>query len=86
MESKAILRMGELESLVENLLTRARSARERQTQLSQALAKSREEIESLKLEVERYKAERTDTRKKVDSLLRRFDSLELDAAAGEPKA
>ncbi len=52
-------------------------ALQRQTQLSEALGKSREEMESLRAELLRYKSERTDTRKKIDTLLKRFEKLGL---------
>jgi len=66
-----------LEKDVEHLLDQLRRAGERQAQLSLALVKSREEVEKLRFEVQRYKAERGETRKRVDALLRDFESLEL---------
>jgi hypothetical protein len=60
-----------------------RRATERQTQLSAALVKSREEVERLRAEIQRYKVERTDTRRKVDALLREFESLDLRFDAAE---
>ena len=66
-----------LERDVDRLFDQLKRATERQTQLSAALVKSREEVERLRAEIQRYKLERTDTRRKVDALLREFESLEL---------
>lgn len=66
-----------LERDVEALLDQLRRAAERQAQLSAALVKSREEVEKLRSEIQRYKSERSDTRKRVDALLKDFESLEL---------
>jgi chromosome segregation ATPase len=66
-----------LEHNVDRLFEQLRRSTERQTQLSAALVKSREEVERLRSEIQRLKSERTDTRKKVDALLRDFESLEL---------
>ena len=52
---------------------------ERQTRLSEALGKSRDEMERLRAELQRYRAERIETRKRVDTLLRRFEGLGLDS-------
>lgn len=75
MELKALRR---LEGSVEELAGRMDKAAERQAQLSAALVKSREQVDRLKGEVERYRIERLDTKKKVDSLLKRFDGLDVD--------
>ena len=75
MESKALRR---LEEDVGKLLAKLRQAAERQAQLSAALGKNREEVEKLRSELQRYKSERADTRKKVDALLRRFEKLEIN--------
>jgi predicted nuclease with TOPRIM domain len=75
MKSKAISR---LESDAERLLEALSGSINRQTQLSAALAKSRDEIEKLRADLDRLKRERTDTRKRVDSLIKRFDSLEIN--------
>jgi len=72
-----------LEKNVEALLDQLRRAAERQAQLSAALVKSREEVEKLRAEIQRYKAERGDTRKRVDALLRDFESLELKLEPAE---
>jgi chromosome segregation ATPase len=66
-----------LERDVEALLDQLRRSVERQAQLSAALVKSREEVEKLRSEITRYKTERSDTRRRVDALLRDFESLEL---------
>ena len=66
-----------LEHNVDKLFDQLKRSTERQTQLSAALVKSREEIERLRTEIQRLKSERTDPRKKVDALLRDFESLEL---------
>ena len=75
MELKALRR---LEHGIEKLLESHRRALERQVQLSAALAKTREELERAKGDLERYRRERTDTRKRVDALLKRFESLGID--------
>ena len=75
METQALRR---LEKDVGKLLVKYRHAAERQAQLSAALGKSRDEIEKLRAELQRYKSERTDTRKKVDALLKRFEKLDID--------
>ncbi len=75
MELKALRR---LESGVEELAGRLDKAAERQAMLSRALAKSREDVDRLTAELERYRGERKDTKKKVDALLKRFDALEID--------
>lgn len=75
MELKALSR---LESDAERLLEALDGAVDRQTQLSAALAKSRDEIEKLRTDLEVLKRERSETRKKVDSLIKRFDSLEIN--------
>jgi chromosome segregation ATPase len=74
MESQALRR---LEGGVDKLVERLRRATERQVQLSSALVKSREEVERLRSDLQRLKYERSDTRKKVDALLRHFESLDL---------
>lgn len=75
MELQALRR---LESGVEALLDVHRRSLERQSQLSAALAKTREDLERARAEVERYRRERNDTRRKIDVLLKRFDSLGID--------
>jgi len=75
MELKALRR---LESSVAELVGRLDKAAERQSQLSAALAKSREEIDRLKAELDKYRSERADTKNKVDALLKRFDRLGVD--------
>ncbi len=75
MELKALRR---LESGVEELAGRLDKAAGRQAMLSRALAKSREDVDRLTAELERYRGERKDTKKKVDALLKRFDALEID--------
>ena len=80
------MELGSLQTLerdVERLFDQLRRTTERQVQLSAALVKSREEVERLRAEVQRYKVERTDTRRKVDTLLREFESLELRFDAAE---
>jgi septal ring factor EnvC (AmiA/AmiB activator) len=75
METKALRR---LEDCVEKLVNRLSKAAERQSQLSAALVKSREDFDAVKAELERFRAERNDTKKKVDKLLKRFDALDVD--------
>jgi predicted nuclease with TOPRIM domain len=75
MKSKAISRLG---SGAERLLEALSGSINRQAQLSAALAKSRNEIEKLRADLGRLKRERTDTRKRVDSLIKRFDNLEIN--------
>ncbi len=66
-----------VETKVSEVLALLRESRMRQEQLRAALVKSREEVERLKAEIQRYRNERTDTRKRVDALLREFESLDL---------
>ena len=80
MELKALRR---LEGSVEELVWRLDKAADRQSQLSAALAKSREEVDRLKAEVARFRSERSVTKKKVDSLLKRFDTLDVDWGEAE---
>ena len=80
MELKALRR---LEDSVEELVGRLDKSVDHQSQLSAALVKSREEIDRLKAEVERFRSERTATKKKVDSLLKRFDTLDVDWGEAE---
>jgi len=75
MESKALRR---LEQDVDRLLGQLQRSAERQAQLSSALGKNQEELEHLRREVQRYKSERSDTRRKIDVLLERFDKLDID--------
>ena len=75
MELKALRR---LEQGIEKLLDAHRRALERQVQLSAALAKTRDELERARGDLERFRRERTDTRKRVDALLKRFESLGID--------
>jgi septal ring factor EnvC (AmiA/AmiB activator) len=75
MELQALRR---LEHGVEKLLEVHQRALTRQSQLSAALAKTREELERARAEVERFRRERNDTRKKIDTLLKRFDGLGID--------
>ena len=72
-----------LEHGIEKLFEQLRRTTERQAQLSTALVKSREEVERLRAEVQRLKSERSDTRRKVDALLRDFESLDLRAEGAE---
>ena len=72
MESKALQR---LEDGVKQLIARHGQSSMRAAQLAAALAKSREEIEKLKSQNFRYKAERAETRKKIDAVIRRVDRL-----------
>jgi len=74
-----------LERDVERLLEHVQRTSERQTQLSAALVKSREEVERLRGELQKYKTERNDTRRRVDALLREFETLDLrlDTAAAD---
>ena len=72
MENKALQR---LEAGVRRLIARQSQSSMRAAQLAAALAKSREEIEKLKSQNFRFKTERADTRKKIDSIIRRVDRL-----------
>ena len=72
MESKALQR---LEDGVRQLIARHGQSSVRAAQLAAALAKSREEIEKLKSQNFRFKAERAETRKKIDAIIRRVDRL-----------
>ncbi len=55
---------------------------ERSAQLSAALAKSRQELEKLKAENHKFKTERTETRKRLDAVIRKFDGLGSEAGDG----
>ena len=68
---------------VDKLFDQLKRSGERQSQLSAALVKSREEIERLRTEIQRLKSERTDTRRKVDALLREFEGLDLRLEGAE---
>jgi hypothetical protein len=81
MELKALRR---LENGIDRMLESHRKALERQNQLSAALAKTKDELERTKAELERYRREKTDTRKRVDALLKRFEGLGIDW--GRPEA
>lgn len=72
MENKALQR---LEDGLRRLVANHGQASTRAAQLAAALAKSREEIEKLKTQNFRFKTERTDTRRKVDAIIRRVDRL-----------
>ena len=75
MESKALRR---LEEGVDRLLGQLRRSADRQAQLSLALGKNQEELERLRREVQRYKSERSEMRRTVDVLIKRFDKLDID--------
>jgi chromosome segregation ATPase len=75
MELQALRR---LEHGIDKLLEAYARATERQEQLSAALAKTRAELERAKSEIEIFRRERTDTKRKIDTLLKRFDSLTID--------
>lgn len=75
MKSKAFER---LEAGVLRLLERQAQSGVRQEQLSRALAKSRDELERLKNDNLKFKAERTAARKKLDRLVKRLDGLESE--------
>jgi len=81
MELRALTR---LEEAVERLTDQLHRGQGRQRELSVALVKSREEVERLRAEINRYRSERSVTRKKVDALLRRFEGLDprLDSVEG----
>ena len=74
MEIQALRR---LEDALQRFKQQHGRALQRQAQLSEALGKSREDMESLRSELQRYKTERTDTRKQIDTLLKRFEKLGL---------
>lgn len=75
MELQALRR---LEDTVERFYAQHGRTLERQAQLSDALGKSRQEMEKLRGELQRFKLERSDTRKQIDALLKRFSSLGID--------
>lgn len=75
MELQALRR---LEHGIEKLLEAYARSAERQEQLSAALAKTRDELERAKTEIELFRRERTDTKRKIDTLLKRFDGLSID--------
>jgi len=75
MELQALRR---LEDALQRYQAQHGRALERQAQLSEALGKSRQEMERMRSEIQRFKLERTDTRKQIDSLLKQFASLGID--------
>ncbi|MFT4569234.1 MAG: regulator of replication initiation timing [Candidatus Binatia bacterium] len=79
MESKALQR---LEEGVHRLVDERVRARERSEQLSAALAKSRQELEKLKAENHRFKLERTEARKRLDAVIKKFDGLAPERSVG----
>lgn len=79
MESKALQR---LEDGLRRLIARHGQTSTRAAQLAAALAKSREEIEKLKGQNFRFKAERAETRKRIDAVIRKVDRLG-EASAGQ---
>ncbi len=79
MESKGLQR---LEDAVRRLATQHGQASVRAGQLAAALTKSREEIEKLKAQNFRYKTERVETRKKIDTVIKRLDRM-TETASGQ---
>jgi hypothetical protein len=72
MESKGLQR---LEENLKRLLSQHGQASTRAAQLAAALSKSREEIEKLKAQNFRYKSERVETRKRLDTVIKRLDRM-----------
>lgn len=64
-----------LEEAVRRLVAQHGQTSTRAAQLAAALAKSREELEKLKAQNFRFRNERSETRRKIDGVLRRIDRL-----------
>lgn len=67
--------MQRLEDGIRRLVAQHGQTSTRAAQLASALAKSREEIEKLKSQNFRFKAERGETRKRIDAIIRSVDRL-----------
>ena len=76
MELRAVRK---LEEKITAIGKRLAEARKKQAELASALRKSKAETDKLKTRVERYKSERSRVRRKVDSMLKRFEKLGLGA-------
>ena len=72
MELRAVRK---LEEKITAIGKRLAEARKKQVELASALRKSKAETDKLKAKVERYKSERSRVRRKVDSMLKRFEKL-----------
>lgn len=64
-----------LEEAVRRLVAQHGQTSTRAAQLAAALAKSREELEKLKAQNFRFRNERSETRRKIDGVIRRLDRL-----------
>ena len=75
MKNKALLR---LEKDVDRMVVQLRTSARLQKQLTRALDRNEAELEQLRGEVKRYKTERSDVRRTVDALIKRFERLDID--------
>ena len=75
MENKALRRLAKD---VDRMLVQLRTSKRRQSQLVQALDRNEAELERLRGEVQRYRTERSDVRRTVDALIKRFERLDID--------
>ena len=70
MKNKALLR---LEKDVDRMVVQLRTAARLQKKLTRALDRNEAELEQLRGEVKRYRTERSDVRRTVDALIKRFE-------------
>ena len=75
MKNKALLR---LEKDVDRMVVQLRTSARLQKQLTRALDRNEAELEQLRGEVRRYRTERSDVRRTVDALIKRFERLDID--------
>lgn len=75
MKNKALLR---LEKDVDRMVVQLRTSARLQKQLTRALDRNEAELEQLRGEVKRYRTERSDVRRTVDALIKRFERLDID--------
>lgn len=75
MELRALQR---LKGNVEKATRELARAHDHEQQLGVALLKSQEEVNRLRGEIKQFRSERSDTRRKVDSMIKRFDKLGVD--------
>ncbi len=72
---------GALKRLKDNVERAARelaTVRDHEQQLSAALLKGQEEVNRLRAELDDLRSERSSTRRKIDSMIKRFDKLGVD--------
>ena len=67
-----------LKDTFEKATHRLADARDHEQQLGAALLKSQKEVNKLRGQIDKLRTERTDTRRKVDAMIKRFDKLGVD--------